>query len=82
MKKYNVQVKVNIKPEIKDIKAITLKQAVESIIDVENLSCRTGNIYDLNFEAENKDEAKKIIKTICDEILFNNVIEEYEIIWQ
>ena len=82
MDKFNVQVKVNLKPTIKDIKAITLKQTVESILDVENLFCRTGSIYDLSFEAENKDKAEKIVETICDEILSNSVIEEYEVIWQ
>jgi len=82
MDKYKVQVKVNLKPTIKDIKAITLKQTVESILNIENLSCKVGNIYDLSFEAENKDEAEKIVETICDEILSNSVIEEYEVIWQ
>lgn len=82
MKNYKAIVKVKLKPEIKDIKAKTLEQAVSHLIEVKNLNCRTGNIYTLNFEAETKECAEKIVKTIADEILANSVIEEYEIQWE
>ena len=82
MENFKATVKVNLKPTIKDIKAKTLEQAVSHIIDVKNLKCRAGNIYKLDFDAENKAEAVRIVTTIADEILANSVIEEYEIIWE
>ncbi len=81
MKKFNATVKVKLKPTIKDIKALTLEKAVNNLLEVQNLKCRVGNIYSLEFEAEDKVQAEKIVKTISDEILSNSVIEEYEITW-
>ena len=82
MKNYKAIVKVNLKPEIKDIKAKTLEQAVLHLIKVKNLKCSAGNSYTLNFEAENRLQAEKIVKTIAEEILSNSVIEEYEVLWE
>lgn len=81
MKKYKATVKVNLKPTIKDIKALTLEKAVNNLLEVNNLNCRVGNIYSLEFDAENDKQAEKIVQTISEEILSNSVIEEYEIIW-
>ena len=80
MKQFKAKVKVNLKPEIKDIKAKTLEQAVSQLIKVQNLKCRVGNIYSLDFEAENEENAQEIVKTVAEEILANSVIEEYEIL--
>ncbi len=82
MKQFKAKVKVNLKPEIKDIKAKTLEQAVSQLIKVQNLKCRVGNIYSLDFEAENEENAQEIVKTVAEEILANSVIEEYEILWE
>lgn len=82
MKQFKAKVKVNLKPEIKDIKAKTLEQAVSQLINVQNLKCRVGNIYSLDFEAENEENAQEIVKTVAEEILANSVIEEYEILWE
>ena len=81
MERFNAEVKVNIKPSIKDIKALTLKQAVSNLVMIEDFDCKIGNVYNLTFEAENKTKAQKIIQTVCEEILANSVIEEYEITW-
>lgn len=81
MEKFNATVRVKLKPSIKDIKALTLKKAISNLLEVQNLKCRVGNIYSLEFEAEDKIKAEEIVKTISDEILSNNVIEEYEITW-
>ena len=82
MKEFKAKAKVNLKPEIKDIKAKTLEQAVSQLIKVQNLKCRVGNIYSLDFEAENEENAQEIVKTVAEEILANSVIEEYEILWE
>jgi phosphoribosylformylglycinamidine (FGAM) synthase PurS component len=79
MEKFNVTVEVNLKPEIKDVKALTLKQAVEGILAVNNFDCRVGSVYNLSFEARDKTEACAIVDRIAQEILANGVIEEYEV---
>ncbi len=81
MNKYKAEVVVRLKSTIKDIKAETLKQAVNNIMTVKNLQCSVGNIYKLEFEADSKASAENIIHTISEEILSNSVIEEYEIKW-
>lgn len=82
MKKFKAKIKVNLKSNIKDIKAITLEQAVSHLIPDLNLHCKVGNIYNLEFEAKDKAKAEGIVKTISEEILSNNVIEEYEVLWE
>lgn len=80
MKTYCAKVVVKIKPSVKDVKGLTLKQSVESILPVENLSCRVGSFYELNFSAESFDDAKRNVEKIVQGILYNEVIETYEII--
>lgn len=82
MEKFKAKVKVSLKPTIKDIKAMTLEQAVSHLLPVKNLSCKVGSFYTLEFEADNKAEAEKIITVISEEILSNSVIEEYETAWE
>ncbi len=82
MKRFNATVKVNLKQGVKDVRALTLKQAVGQIVDLENFDCRVGSIYDLSFEAQDEDRAREIVDTIAQEILANSVIETYEATWQ
>ena len=79
MKNFNAKIIVKLKDTIKDVKGLTLKGAVESLLPLQNLSCRVGNFYSLNFLAENEDEAKNYVDKIAQEILSNGVIETYEI---
>ena len=81
MESFKATVNVKLKDTIKDIKAQTLEQAVHSLMPVQNLKCRVGTRYLIEFDANDKKEAEKIVRTIADEILSNSVIEEYEILW-
>ncbi len=81
MKKFKATINIRLKPAIKDIKALTVEQAVKNLIHINNFKCRTGSKYSVEFEAEDKHQAESIINTIADEILSNSVIEEYEIEW-
>lgn len=80
MKNYTVKIIVRIKSSVKDIKGDTLKNAIESIMHVKNLTCCVGNYYVLNFRAHNQVEALNIADKISQELLSNEVIETYEII--
>lgn len=79
MKNFYTKIIVNIKPTIKDIKGLTLKQAISNLVTVKDLKCSVGSFYALNFTAEDETEARNIVEKIAQEILSNEVIETYEI---
>ena len=79
MKNFKSKIIVKMKSTIKDIKGLTLEHAVKSLMDVQDLSCRVGNIYYLNFSAENQVQALHTVEKIAQDILSNDVIEDYEI---
>lgn len=79
MKKFSAKILVKMKPTVKDIKGQTLKRAIESFVDIENLSCSVGSYYLLSFDAKNEGEALHMVENIAQEILSNEVIETYEI---
>ena len=81
MKKFNIIVDVGLKPTIKDIKALTLKEAVGHITDIKDFQCRLQNRYLLEFSAENQQQAEKTVQLIAEEVLANSVIETYNISW-
>ena len=82
MKEFKATISVGLKPEVKDIKAITLKDAVSNLIDVKNFECKTLNTYVIEFCANDKIAAEKIAHKIAEDILSNSVIEEYNIQWE
>ena len=57
MKSFKATVNVKLKDTIKDIKAQTLEQAVHSLMPVQNLKCKAGNTYSIEFDAKDKNEA-------------------------
>lgn len=79
MQSFKAKVIVKLKPTITDVKGQTLKRAIESIIDVKNLTCIVGNSYLLKFDANNQIEALKLVEKISEELLANEVTESYEI---
>lgn len=79
MKKFCAKILVKIKPNVKDIKGITLKNAIESFMSVEDLTCSVGYYYILEFCANSEGEALNAANKIAGEILSNEVIETYEI---
>lgn len=79
MKKFCSKIVVKMKPDVKDVKGEALKQAISSVIKLDNLHCSVGNWYQINFCAKNQVEALKAIDIIAQDILSNEVIETYEI---
>ena len=79
MKKFFAKIIVKMKPSVKDIKGSTLKNAIESFMNVRDLSCTVGNYYELRFCAHNQVEALHEVEKISQELLSNEVIEAYEI---
>lgn len=79
MKKFIAKILVKAKPTAKDIKCLALKQAIEKLMPIQDLSCQTGTFYLLDFSAENQREALHMMETIAKDLLANEAIEEYEI---
>ena len=80
MKSYTAKIIVKMKPSVKDIKGETLKNAIDSIMTVKNLSCTVGCYYALNFKAQNQVQALNTAEKIAQELLSNDVVETYEIV--
>ncbi len=79
MTNFKAKIIVKMKPTIKDIKGLTLEHAVKSIMDVQNLSCHVGSVYYFNFSAEDQIQALHMVEDIAQNILSNDVIEDYQI---
>lgn len=80
MKKFDAEIIVRLKPAIKDVKGLTLRQAIEGMVPLDYLNCRVGNFYKIEFCAEDQEAAKQNLDKIAREILSNDVIETYEIV--
>lgn len=79
MKKFLAKVSVRLMPNVKDTRGENLKRAIQSSIDIDNLTCHIGIIYYLQFEAHNQIEALHLVEKIADEFLINENIEQYKI---
>lgn len=79
MKTFSAKILVRNKPTVKDVKCMTLKQAVETIMPIVDLTCQTGTYYILTFKAYNQGEALNAVERIAKDLLSNEIIETYEI---
>lgn len=79
MKNFCAKILVKMKPTVKDVKSLVLKQAIENLLPIENLECTTGSFYILNFSANSQGEALHMAENISQNLLSNEVIETYEI---
>jgi len=78
MKKFHAKIIVKMKPDALD-QSVIIEQQIEYLMPIEDLSCETGDVYYLNFAAENQCEALNLVEKISTEILANEEIETYEI---
>lgn len=79
MNTYVAKVVVKLKPTIPDIQGQTLKRAIESLFEVNNLVCRVGKSYSLEFGSESQVEAYNLVEEIAKELLVNESTEFFEI---
>lgn len=79
--KFKGKIIVKLKSSIKDVRGITIEEAVKSSFQCE-IKIRTGSFYEFSFEAENKTQAEKRVKMITEELLCNPITEVSEILWE
>lgn len=57
--------------------------AIEGALDALSFqgveSVRQGKVFDVNLDTDNADEARKSLTAICEKLLANTVIEDFEI---
>ncbi|MAU55856.1 MAG: phosphoribosylformylglycinamidine synthase [Dehalococcoidia bacterium] len=79
MDKYSVKVFVSFKPGINDPQAITIAATIYNL-GFENISnFSTGKLFHFSIQASSITEAKKTASEICEKLLANPVIENYEV---
>ncbi|MGB9701986.1 MAG: phosphoribosylformylglycinamidine synthase subunit PurS [Candidatus Kapaibacteriota bacterium] len=77
MKKYFAEIKIMLKRGILDVQGKTVENALHSM-EFQNISnLRIGKLVELSIEAENKDEAYKIVESACSKLIANPIIEDF-----
>ena len=74
-----VGIKILPRNEILDTQGRAVEKVLRNHISDETLSCRVGKYIEMNVSASNKEEAKKKIKEMADYVIYNPLIETYEI---
>lgn len=75
-----VVVNVKLKPGVLDPQGKAVKHALSSLGFKGVGDVRIGKQIVLEIEENDKEKARKIATDMCDEILANTVIEDYEIV--
>lgn len=75
-----VVVNVKLKPGVLDPQGKAVKHALSSLGFGGVDDVRVGKQIVLEISETDKEKAKKIVTDMCDEILANTVIEDYEIV--
>ncbi len=76
---YRFIVDIQYKGNVRDPRGETIKRVLveEYSLPVKNL--RIGKSINITVAASSTEEAEKIVRQACDELLVNPVVEEYEV---
>jgi len=80
MKTYNVKVNVTLKKSVLDPQGKTILGALHSLGFKGAADIRSGKHFEVTVNAENESEAQSQVKQMCEKLLVNPVIEQYEIL--
>ena len=75
---YRAKISVALKRSVFDPQGKTVLDALRSLGFKEAESLRVGKFFELNLKAKSKKEAEAQIKAMCEKLLINPVIEEYQ----
>lgn len=79
MKKYLGEVHISLRNGVKDNQGMAVTKALENIGFPNVSDVRMGKRIMVEFAAESKEQADTQIKDMCEKLLANTVIEQYEI---
>lgn len=75
---FNVEITITLKKGMLNPEASTIERSLELLgYTVNNVN--TSNIIKFNIDSENEDVAKKDVEDMCERLLCNPVIHDYEI---
>ena len=74
-----VRVTVMLKGGILDPQGEAVKHALNSIGYNQVKTIRQGKVIEINLDEMSEEEAKQNIKKMCEKLLANTVVEDYEI---
>lgn len=75
---YNIEVKTSLKKGMLNPEASTIEKAL-ALLNYEVKDTKTINIIKFTLNAENKEEALAQVDEMCQKLLCNPVIHDYEI---
>ena len=78
---YKGHIIVKLKDSIKDVRAITIEEAVKSSLG-DDVKIRAGAFYEFSLSAKTKKEAETKINQVAEELLCNPITEVSEIVWE
>ena len=78
MQKYKAKVYVRLGAAVDDSAGNAVRAACGRLSDLSISKLRLGKLIEMDFEAENDDDANKEIKKLSSKFLANEVIEDYE----
>jgi phosphoribosylformylglycinamidine synthase len=71
---------VTLKKEVSDVQGITIQQTMQKLDHAEVGKVRVGKYFDieLNEDGLSRDQLRQKIEDVCENVLANTVIEEYQ----
>ena len=79
MKKYQANIKINLKKGILDVQGKTIENALHSLDFIMLENVRIGKFITMVVEAQNDGQAKMYVQDACNKLITNPIIEDYEI---
>ncbi len=75
---YKAEIRVTLKKTVNDPQGLTIKSAIHQLGFAEVDTIRAGKYIEVWLEATSQADAEKKINAMCDRLLANTVIEEYD----
>ena len=76
-KNFSASVRVTLKKSVLDPQGQTILQALHSLGFRESANVRVGKFFELSLKASDKNQAAARVKTMCEQLLINPVIEQF-----
>lgn len=74
-----VRIIIKLKKAVLDTQGKAVENAINKNLGFNQISkIRQGKVIELEIDEDNQEKIKEIIDQICDKLLVNKVIEEYE----
>jgi phosphoribosylformylglycinamidine synthase len=73
------RVKIMLKPTVLDAQGATIEKALKNLGYTEVSNVRVGKQIELKLDGRDKDEARRAVEEMCQRLLANPVVEDYEV---